>query len=69
LDSDVLDKFNFHSEEDLYAAIGFGEMSALTFANRLTEKERREQMKQKQIELVQHIRKLVLRQHLLRYKA
>ncbi|MDT2758687.1 RelA/SpoT family protein [Enterococcus xiangfangensis] len=50
--SDVLDKFNFHSEEDLYAAIGFGEMSALTFTNRLTEKERREQMKQKQREAV-----------------
>ena len=50
--SDVLDKFNFHSEEDLYAAIGFGEMSALTFANRLTEKERREQMKQKQSDAV-----------------
>ncbi|MFC4770772.1 RelA/SpoT family protein [Enterococcus hermanniensis] len=50
--AEVLDKMNFHSEEDLYAAIGFGELSALTFTNRLTEKERREQLKQKQQDAV-----------------
>ncbi|MBV7391146.1 MULTISPECIES: RelA/SpoT family protein [Enterococcus] len=51
----ALDKFNFHSEDDLYAAVGFGEISPLTFTNRLTEKERREQQKQKQRETVDEI--------------
>ncbi|MEG0679621.1 MAG: TGS domain-containing protein, partial [Carnobacterium sp.] len=35
------DRFNFTAEEDLYASIGFGEVTALAVANRLTEKERR----------------------------
>ncbi|MGM0214777.1 RelA/SpoT family protein [Enterococcus sp. AZ109] len=51
----TLDKFNFHSEDDMYASIGFGELSALTFSNRLTEKERREQMKQKKQEAVDEL--------------
>ncbi|MBO1306698.1 bifunctional (p)ppGpp synthetase/guanosine-3',5'-bis(diphosphate) 3'-pyrophosphohydrolase [Enterococcus sp. 669A] len=51
----TLDKLNFHSEDDLYASIGFGELSALTFSNRLTEKERREQMKQKKQDAVDEL--------------
>ncbi|GCF93254.1 GTP pyrophosphokinase [Enterococcus florum] len=51
----ALDKFNYHNEDDLYASIGFGEISALTFSNRLTEKERREQMKQKKQEAVDEL--------------
>jgi len=39
---DVLNRFNVNSEDDLYAAIGFGELSAFIVANRLTEKVRRE---------------------------
>ncbi|CZQ87110.1 tgs [Trichococcus palustris] len=39
---DVLNRFNVNSEDDLYAAIGFGELSAFIVANRLTEKARRE---------------------------
>lgn len=37
----LLERFNFTTEEDLYAAVGFGEVTALVVANRLTEKERR----------------------------
>jgi guanosine-3',5'-bis(diphosphate) 3'-pyrophosphohydrolase len=40
---ETVERFNFQSEEDLYAAIGYGEISPWTMANRLTEKERREQ--------------------------
>ncbi|WP_159722607.1 RelA/SpoT family protein [Enterococcus sp. CSURQ0835] len=49
---DAMTKFNFHSEDDLFATIGFGELSALTFANRLTEKERREERNRKKQEAV-----------------
>lgn len=45
---EALDRFNFQTEDDLYAAVGYGEVSALTVANRLTEKERRERAKEKQ---------------------
>ncbi|WP_039731004.1 RelA/SpoT AH/RIS domain-containing protein, partial [Enterococcus mundtii] len=40
---DALERLNFQTEEDMYAAIGYGEVSPLTMANRLTEKERKEQ--------------------------
>ena len=40
---EALDRFNYQSEDDLYAAVGYGEVSPLTMANRLTEKERKEQ--------------------------
>lgn len=39
--SEVIEKLNWTTEEDMLAAIGFGEFSALTLANRLTEVERR----------------------------
>ncbi len=39
--AEVLERFNYHSEEDLYAAIGYGELTAQVVYNRLTEKERR----------------------------
>ncbi len=45
---EALDRFNFHSEDDLYAAIGYGEVTALTVMNKLTEKERRERERIKQ---------------------
>lgn len=41
-------RFNMASEDDLYAAIGFGEISPFLVANRLTEKERRERDRLKQ---------------------
>ncbi len=40
---EALDRFNYQTEDDLYAAVGYGEVSPLTMANRLTEKERKEQ--------------------------
>ncbi|KAF1299627.1 GTP pyrophosphokinase [Enterococcus sp. JM4C] len=46
--SEALDRFNFQAEDDMYAAVGYGELSALTLTNRLTEKERREREKEKQ---------------------
>ncbi|WP_071131696.1 RelA/SpoT family protein [Enterococcus timonensis] len=48
--SEALERFNFNTEDDLFAAIGYGELSAQMCANRLTEKERhaREIERQKQ---------------------
>lgn len=46
----LLERFNFTHEEDLFAAIGYGELTALVVANRLTEKERREREKEKQVQ-------------------
>lgn len=48
--ADTDDRFNFQAEDDLYAAVGYGEVSPLTLTNRLTEKERREKEKQKQLQ-------------------
>ncbi|WP_373760762.1 RelA/SpoT family protein [Streptococcus ferus] len=39
----VLNRLNYRNEEALYAAVGFGEISAVTVFNKLTEKERREE--------------------------
>ncbi|MDR3156604.1 MAG: bifunctional (p)ppGpp synthetase/guanosine-3',5'-bis(diphosphate) 3'-pyrophosphohydrolase [Lactobacillales bacterium] len=46
----ILDSSNYQTEEDLYAAVGFGELSPLTVANRLTAKERGEVERKKQKE-------------------
>lgn len=44
---EILSRFNFANEDDLFAGIGFGEVSVQTVANRLTDKARREIEKQK----------------------
>nr|WP_245741822.1 bifunctional (p)ppGpp synthetase/guanosine-3',5'-bis(diphosphate) 3'-pyrophosphohydrolase [Pisciglobus halotolerans] len=52
----LLERFNFSDEDDLFAAVGYGELTALVVANRLTEKERRERKneeKQKEIEQIE----------------
>ena len=36
--AEVLDKFKFQTEDDLFAAVGYGEVSAQVVCNRLTEK-------------------------------
>ena len=47
---DIATRFNFGAEEDLFAAIGFGEISYQTVANKMTEKARREIEDQKVVE-------------------
>ena len=47
---DIATRFNFGTEEDLLAAIGFGESSYQTVANKMTEKARREIEDQKVVE-------------------
>ncbi|MGT2906956.1 RelA/SpoT family protein [Streptococcus dentiloxodontae] len=44
---DILPRLSVRSEEALYAAVGFGELSAASVFNRLTEKERREEERAK----------------------
>ena len=51
--SKTLDRFNFSTEEDLFAAIGFGELSSTAVANRLTERERRLRAAEKNRESVE----------------
>ncbi|MGT2771995.1 RelA/SpoT family protein [Streptococcus marimammalium] len=43
----ILPKVSYSSEEALYAGVGFGEVSALSIFNKLTEKERRKEEKAK----------------------
>ena len=45
---EYLEKASYKSEDTLFAAIGFGEVSAVSVANKLTEKERREEEKERQ---------------------
>ena len=52
---EAMSRFNYHSEEDLYAAVGFGEMSATTFVNRLTEEERKQQQEERQKQEVEDV--------------
>ena len=58
----VLQKTSYKTEESLFAAIGFGEIGAITVFNRLTEKERREEerakarLKQKNLSKVERSR-------------
>lgn len=39
--ADIAERFNTATEDDIYASIGFGELSPLSVSNRLTEDERR----------------------------
>lgn len=53
--TEVLERFNYQTEDDLYAAVGFGEVSPTTVANRLTEEERREKQLEKQKQQVKEL--------------
>ncbi|MFV0560024.1 MAG: RelA/SpoT family protein [Enterococcus sp.] len=52
----TIERYNFQSEEDMFAAIGYGEISPLTMANRLTEKERREQKLEQDLRKAEEIK-------------
>lgn len=51
----LLGHFNYHTQDELYAAVGFGDLSAQAVVNRLTIDLRREDEKQKQKELEEKI--------------
>lgn len=53
--AEAFDRFNVQTEDDLYAGVGYGEISALTLTNRLTEKERREREKERQLQETEEI--------------
>jgi GTP pyrophosphokinase len=46
----IADRFNYKTEEDLFASIGYGEVKVATVANRLTDKERKKR-EQEQLQL------------------
>lgn len=52
---DALERLNYNSEQDLYAAIGYGELSGQMFCNRITEKERFEREKERQKQEVEEL--------------
>lgn len=52
---DAAQRFNMPSEQDMLAAVGFGELSAFTLVNRLTEKARKEREKVKQEEVMETV--------------
>ena len=51
----LLEHFNYHTADELYAAVGFGDLSAQAVVNRLTVDLRREEENQKQKELEEKI--------------
>lgn len=50
---EVLERYNYHTEDDLYAAVGYGELSPVTLANRLTEEQRRKRQEEAEKQRVQ----------------
>ncbi|WP_414841092.1 RelA/SpoT family protein [Enterococcus saccharolyticus] len=52
---EALQRYNYHTEDDLFAAVGYGEVSPTTLANRLTEEERREQQIEKDKQRMQEM--------------
>lgn len=51
----VLDRYNFETENELLAAVGYGGVSAIGVVNRLTETDRKKADKQAQAELVHKV--------------
>lgn len=53
--AEACERFNYQTEDDLFASVGYGEVSPTTLANRLTEEERREKQIEKQKQQVQEM--------------
>ncbi|QIL46101.1 bifunctional (p)ppGpp synthetase/guanosine-3',5'-bis(diphosphate) 3'-pyrophosphohydrolase [Vagococcus coleopterorum] len=51
----LLSRFNMTTEDEVYAAIGFGEVTALMVANRLTEEERAQREEEKQAHVTEKL--------------
>ncbi len=51
----LLDQLNYHSEDEMFSQIGYGEVSAIGIVNRLTEDLRKEEENKKQKELEEKI--------------
>lgn len=54
----VADKFNFSSDEDMYAAVGYNGVTALQVANRLTEKWRKKRDKEQEADITNAVSEL-----------
>ena len=54
--AEACERFNYQTEDDLFASVGYGEVSPTTLANRLTEEERREKQIEKQKQQVQEMK-------------
>ena len=52
---EVIGRYNYNTEDDLFAAIGYGELSPTTFANRITEQERKEKEQEKEKQKIQEL--------------
>ncbi|MEO1781070.1 MULTISPECIES: RelA/SpoT family protein [Enterococcus] len=52
---EACEHFNYQEEDDLYAAVGYGELSATSLANRLTVEERKQREKEKKEQQVQEL--------------
>ncbi|WP_310652911.1 RelA/SpoT AH/RIS domain-containing protein, partial [Lactobacillus jensenii] len=51
----LLNQLNYHSEDDMFSQVGYGEVSAIGIVNRLTEDLRKEEENKKQKELEEKI--------------
>lgn len=51
----VLERYNFTTEDELLAAVGYGEVSVIGVVNRLTEAERKKQAQQKKAEYEEQV--------------
>ena len=52
---DIIDHFNFHNKDEMFASVGFGDVSAIGVVNRLTADERKEEEEKKQKEYEEKI--------------
>lgn len=51
----VLDQFNYHTADEMFASVGFGDLSAISVVNRLTQDLRRQEEEKRQRQLEEEI--------------